>query len=64
MKELIRVEKLFKSFRNGTKQVEVLKGIDLFFKQGERAAIVGASGVGKTTLLHICLLYTSDAADE
>jgi lipoprotein-releasing system ATP-binding protein len=33
--------------------VEVLKGVDLTFSQGERAAIVGASGVGKTTLLHI-----------
>lgn len=53
VKELIRVEKLFKSFRNGAKQVEVLRGIDLSFAQGERAAIVGASGVGKTTLLHI-----------
>jgi ABC-type lipoprotein export system ATPase subunit len=31
----------------------VLKGIDITFSQGERAAIVGASGVGKTTLLHI-----------
>jgi lipoprotein-releasing system ATP-binding protein len=33
--------------------MEVLKGIDLVFSQGERSAIVGASGVGKTTLLHI-----------
>jgi lipoprotein-releasing system ATP-binding protein len=33
--------------------VDVLKGIDLTFNQGERAAIVGVSGVGKTTLLHI-----------
>jgi len=33
--------------------VEVLKGVDLTFSQGEKAAIVGASGVGKTTLLHI-----------
>ena len=53
MKELIRAEQLFKSFGNGAKQVEVLKGINLFFAQGDRAAIVGASGVGKTTLLHI-----------
>lgn len=53
MTELIRAEKLFKSFRNGVKQVEVLRGIDLSFGQGERVAIVGASGVGKTTLLHI-----------
>ena len=53
MRELIRVEQLFKSYGNGTKQIEVLKGIDLSFYQGERVSIVGASGVGKTTLLHI-----------
>ncbi len=53
MKELIRVQQLFKSFGNGAKKVEVLRGIDLTFFRGERAAIVGASGVGKTTLLHI-----------
>ncbi len=53
MKELIRVENLFKSFGNGEKRVNVLRGIDLTFYQGEKVAIVGASGVGKTTLLHI-----------
>lgn len=53
MKELIRVENLFKSFGNGEKRVNVLRGIDLTFYEGERVAIVGASGVGKTTLLHI-----------
>ena len=53
MSELIQVQKIFKSFGNGAKRVDVLKGIDLTFSQGERTAIVGASGVGKTTLLHI-----------
>jgi lipoprotein-releasing system ATP-binding protein len=53
LKELIRIEQLFKSFGNGAKRVEVLKGIDLTFSKGERVAIVGASGVGKTTFLHI-----------
>jgi lipoprotein-releasing system ATP-binding protein len=53
VKELIQVQQIFKSFGNGAKKVEVLRGIDLTFFQGERAAIVGASGVGKTTLLHI-----------
>ena len=50
---MIQVQQLFKSYGNGAKRVEVLKGIDLTFVLGERAAIVGASGVGKTTLLHI-----------
>ena len=53
MREFIQVQNLFKSYGNGSKRVEVLKGMDLTFSQGERAAIVGASGVGKTTLLHI-----------
>ena len=49
----IQVHQLFKTYGNGAKRVEVLKGIDLAVLQGERVAIVGASGVGKTTLLHI-----------
>jgi lipoprotein-releasing system ATP-binding protein len=53
VKELIQVQQLYKCFGNGAKRVEVLKGIDLTFLQSEKAAIVGASGVGKTTLLHI-----------
>jgi lipoprotein-releasing system ATP-binding protein len=53
VRDLIQVQQLYKSFGNGAKQVDVLKGIDLTFNQGERAAIVGVSGVGKTTLLHI-----------
>jgi lipoprotein-releasing system ATP-binding protein len=53
VRELVKVQQLFKTYGNGAKQVEVLRGIDLTFLQGERAAIVGASGAGKTTLLHI-----------
>ena len=34
-------------------RVDVLKGLDLDLARGEMIAIVGASGTGKTTLLHI-----------
>lgn len=43
------IEKIFNSFHN----LQILKGIDLHLKNREMVAIVGASGTGKTTLLHI-----------
>ncbi|MBW2502289.1 MAG: ATP-binding cassette domain-containing protein, partial [Deltaproteobacteria bacterium] len=35
------------------RRIEVLQGVDLQLNQGEMVAVVGASGTGKTTLLHI-----------
>ena len=43
-----------KSFNFGTAaQVDVLKGIDLEIREGEIIAVIGPSGVGKSTFLHI-----------
>ncbi len=50
---LLRVEKLEKSFATGERRIEVLRGVDLDVGRGERLAILGQSGVGKSTLLHI-----------
>jgi len=50
---LIHAEGLTKSFRSGDKPLEVLKGIDFTIQSGEMVAVCGASGVGKSTLLHI-----------
>ncbi len=44
---------LNKAYGEGPRRVEILKGASLKVAVGEKVAIVGASGVGKTTLLHI-----------
>ena len=50
---LITVRGLCKSFTNGGASIDVLKDLDFELSAGESVAIVGASGIGKSTLLHI-----------
>jgi lipoprotein-releasing system ATP-binding protein len=47
------VRNLVKNYVDGTRTVEVLKGIDLDLGKGEMVAVIGASGTGKSTLLHL-----------
>ncbi len=44
---------IHKSFQTGAETLHVLKGIDIGIRRGEIVSVVGASGVGKSTLLHI-----------
>jgi lipoprotein-releasing system ATP-binding protein len=53
MAPLIEALGIEKSYRVGAADVTVLRGLDLTVAQGEMVAIVGASGVGKSTLLHV-----------
>jgi lipoprotein-releasing system ATP-binding protein len=50
---LVEVQGLKKNFRSGRDTLKVLKGIDFKISTGEMMAICGASGVGKSTFLHI-----------
>jgi lipoprotein-releasing system ATP-binding protein len=53
MSSLLSVRDLHKSFIEGDEEIHILRGLDLELETGERLAIVGQSGVGKSTLLHI-----------
>ena len=50
---LIRIADLHKSYYDGESELPVLQGVNLEIYMSELLAIVGASGVGKSTLLHI-----------
>jgi len=50
---LMRVRGISKSYETNGNRIEVLKGIDFDLQAGESVAVVGASGIGKSTLLHI-----------
>ena len=50
---VLEARDVHKSFRQGPVTLDVLRGINLAVRSGERIAIVGASGSGKTTLLQL-----------
>jgi len=55
----VSVRGLSKGFEHGGRLIEVLRGLDFDLAPGEMASVVGASGVGKSTLLQV--LGTLDA---
>jgi lipoprotein-releasing system ATP-binding protein len=59
---LFSAEKICKSFRSSDDRIEILTDADLSLRVGETLGVIGASGIGKSTLLHI--LGTLDRPDS
>jgi putative ABC transport system ATP-binding protein len=51
--EILKTENLKKTYGSGEAKVEALRGVNLTVNKGEFLSIVGTSGRGKSTLLHM-----------
>ncbi|QNU66435.1 ABC transporter ATP-binding protein [Ruminiclostridium herbifermentans] len=62
---LIEIKSLKKSFNDGKEnKINVIRGIDLRIEKGEKIAIVGDSGCGKTTFINLIgLILNSDSGE-
>ncbi len=49
----IQARDVWRVFETGAERLEVLRGVDLSIETGDFVSIVGPSGTGKSTLLHI-----------
>ncbi|MEI7741220.1 MAG: ABC transporter ATP-binding protein [bacterium] len=61
---MIELKNITKTYTTGEVTTQVLKGVNVDIKKGEFAAIKGASGSGKTTIMHIVGLLDRPTAGE
>lgn len=62
MSEALRLSGISRTFRQGPREVQVLKGANLEIQSGEVVALVAPSGAGKSTLLQIAGLLDTPTA--
>jgi lipoprotein-releasing system ATP-binding protein len=56
---ILQLQGVTRSFRQGEREIVVLRGVDAVLWPGQAVALVGPSGAGKSTLLHITGLLES-----
>ena len=64
MAALLEVKDIFKSFFLHGKRIDVLRGVSLQIERGELVSLVGASGAGKSTFLHVLGTLDAPSAGE
>jgi lipoprotein-releasing system ATP-binding protein len=64
MSEVLRLEAITRRFKEGEGLLEVFSGLDLSLRAGEIVALVGQSGAGKSSLLHIAGLLEAPTSGE
>ncbi|MBM3330464.1 ABC transporter ATP-binding protein [candidate division WOR-3 bacterium] len=50
---VLQATDVWRVFETGTERLEILRGVDLEVQRGDLVAILGPSGTGKSTLLHV-----------
>lgn len=61
---LLRAENLTKVFRSGDEEIVVFDDLNLEIRSGEFVALMGESGTGKTTLLHLLAALDTPTSGE
>jgi len=64
MSDVLRLQSITRRYKEGDGQLEIFSGLDLTLKTGEIVALVGQSGAGKSSLLHIAGLLEAPTSGE
>jgi lipoprotein-releasing system ATP-binding protein len=64
MSELLRLENVSRRYKEGEGQLEVFRDLNMALQAGEVVALVGQSGAGKSSLLHMAGLLETPSAGE
>src|SRR5690348_9796292 len=64
MSEILKLDNITRRYKEGEGQLEIFSGLNLSINAGEIVALVGQSGAGKSSLLHIAGLLEEPTSGE